>query len=148
LFYKVNKKAWFNKQVMLNWVKLVLAPYLATAPKGIVPILFLDMFKVHMMQSVVQAIQALGVQVEFIPAGCTGLVQPVDVGYKKSLKAKMREQFHDWIMAQDADEEICAATCHKLSQWIIDAQKNINVVTIRNAWKKTGFSYYPAHPRE
>ncbi len=133
---------------MLNWVKLVLAPYLATAPKGIVPILFLDMFKVHMMQSVVQAIQALGVQVEFIPAGCTGLVQPVDVGYKKSLKAKMREQFHDWIMAQDADEEICAATCHKLSQWIIDAQKNINVVTIRNAWKKTGFSYYPAHPRE
>jgi hypothetical protein len=45
LFYKVNKKAWFNKQVMLDWVKLVLAPYVATAPKGIVPILFLGMFK-------------------------------------------------------------------------------------------------------
>jgi hypothetical protein len=56
LFYMVNKKAWFNKQVMLDWVKLVLAPYVATVPKGIVPILFLDMFKVHMMQSVVQAI--------------------------------------------------------------------------------------------
>jgi hypothetical protein len=148
LFYKVNEKAWFNEQVMLHWVKLVLAPYVATAPNGIVPILFLDMFKVHMMQSIVQAIQALGVQVEFIPAGCTGLVHPVDIGYDKLLKAKMHEQFHNWIMAQDADEEICAATCHKLSQWIIDAQKNINVVTICNAWKKTGFSYYPAHPCE
>ncbi len=72
---------------MLHWVKLVLAPYVATAPKGIVPILFLDMFKVHMMQSVVQAIQALVVQVEFIPAGCTGLIQPIDVEYNKSLKA-------------------------------------------------------------
>ena len=74
LLYKVNKKAWFNKQGMLDWVKLVLAPYIATAPEDIVPILFLDMFKVHMMQSVVQAIQTLGVQVEFIPARCTGLV--------------------------------------------------------------------------
>ncbi|MBV5279847.1 MAG: hypothetical protein J0651_00780, partial [Actinobacteria bacterium] len=83
-----------------------------------------------MMQSVVQAIQALGVQVEFIPAGCTGLVQPVDVGFNKSLKAKMREQFHDWIFAQDADQEIRAATRHELSEWIIEAQKNISEVTI------------------
>jgi hypothetical protein len=104
------------------------------------------MFKVHMMQSVVQAIQALGVQVEFIPAGCTGLVQLVNVGYNKPLKAKMHEQFHDWIMVQEADQEICAATCRELSQWIIDVQKNINVVTICNAWKKTGFSYYTTHP--
>ena len=148
LLYQVNAKAWFNEQVMLDWVKLVLAPYVATAPKGIVPILFLDMFKVHMMQSVVQAIQALGVQVEFIPAGCTGLVQPVDVGFNKSFKAKMREQFHTWIFAQDADQEIRAATRRELSEWIIDAQKNISEVTIRNAWKKSDFSYYPDHPRE
>ena len=148
LLYRVNAKAWFNEQIMLDWVEHVLAPYVATAPEGIVPILFLDMFKVHMMQSVVQAIQALGVQVEFIPAGCTGLVQPVDVGFNKSLKAKMREQFHDWIFAQDADQEIRAATRHELSEWIIAAQKNISEVTIRNAWKKTNFSYYPDHPRE
>ena len=148
LFYRVNAKAWFNEQVVLDWVKLVLASYIPTAPKGIVPILFLDMFKVHMMQSVVQAIQALVIQVEFIPAGCTGLVQPIDVGFNKSLKAKMREQFHNWIFAQDADQVIRVATRRELSQWIIDAQKNISEVTIRNAWKRSDFSYYPDHPRE
>jgi hypothetical protein len=111
LFYKVKDKAWFNKQVMLDWVKLVLAPYIATAPEDIVPILFLDMFKVHLMQSVVSAIQALSIQVEFIPARCTGLVQNIDIGFNQSLQAKMRKQFHSWIFVQDPDQEICTATC-------------------------------------
>ncbi len=60
---------------MLDWVALVLKPYVATAPKGIIPAIFLDMFSVHMMVLVVNAIQALGVQVKFIPGSCTGLCQ-------------------------------------------------------------------------
>jgi hypothetical protein len=82
IVYPLNKKAWFKKQIML-------APYVATAPPGIIPILLLDQFRVHKMGTIVNAIQALGVQVEFIPAGCTGLVQPVDVGYNKLFKCKI-----------------------------------------------------------
>ena len=148
LVYKVNQKVWFNKEIMLDWVKLVLAPYIATASEGILPILFFDLFKVHMMQSVVKTIQALDVQVEFIPTGCTWLVQPVEVGNNKAFKVKMREQFNNWTMAQDPDQVICIAMCHKLCQWIIDAQKNVNMAMIHNAWKKTGYLYYPAHPCE
>ncbi len=72
--YCLNKKAWFNEQIMLDWIEHVLAPYFATVPLGIIPILFLDQFRVHKMGSIVNAIQALGMQVEFIPASCTGLV--------------------------------------------------------------------------
>ena len=43
---------------MIEWVDDVLAPYVATAPPGIIPILFLDSFKVHMLGSVVS--QGLG----------------------------------------------------------------------------------------
>ena len=50
---------------MLDWVALVLKLYVATAPEGIVPVIFLDMFKVHMMALIVNVIQVLGVQVEF-----------------------------------------------------------------------------------
>ena len=58
-FYTVQKKAWFNEEVMLQWVDTVLAPSAATAPIGIIPILFHDSFKVHMLGTVVDAIHKL-----------------------------------------------------------------------------------------
>jgi hypothetical protein len=131
---------------MLNWIKHVLAPYIATALPGIIPILFLDQFRVHKMGTIINAIQALGMQVEFIPAGCTGLVQPVNVGFNKAFKCKMRDEFLKWTMAQDLNLPFPGSTHHDIAQWIIDAQINISVETICNAWSKTGYSYYPKNP--
>ena len=93
LIYRVQEKAWFTEDIMLEWIEVVLKPYVADVPPGIVPILFLDSFTVHKMGSVVNAIQALGVEVDFIPPGCTGIVQPVDVGYNKPFKTTLREQY-------------------------------------------------------
>ncbi len=47
---------------------------------GAVPLLVLDAYRIHMMGSVVNRIQSLGIEVQHIPAGCTYLCQPVDVG--------------------------------------------------------------------
>ena len=90
LNYACQSKAWFDEQTMLVWIRDVLAPYVATAHHEIVPILLLDSFRVHMKATVVNAIQTLGVEVIFIPPGCTSVVQPIDVGYNKSFKCKMR----------------------------------------------------------
>ena len=79
-----------DETVMLDWIYLILlAPYVAEAPVGIVPVLFLDSYRAHMMKAVVACIQALGVDVFHIPAGFTGLCQPVDVGFNKPLKSLM-----------------------------------------------------------
>jgi hypothetical protein len=146
IVYRLNKKAWFNEQIMLDWVEHVLTPYIAMAPSGIIPILLLDQFKVHRMGSIVNAIQALGVQVKFIPAGCTGLIKPVNVGFNKAFKCKMRDIFLKWMMMQDHNLPIFGSTCHDVTQWIINVQNNISAETIRNVWRKTGFSYYPKNP--
>jgi hypothetical protein len=138
--YGLNKKAWFNEQIMLNWIEHVLAPYAATAPPGIIPILFLDQFRFHKTGTIVNAIQALGRQVEFIPAGCTWLVQPVDVGFNKAFKCKMHNEFLKWMMAQDPNLLISGSTRHNVAQWSIDAQKHISTETIRNVWRKMGYS--------
>ena len=55
-------KAWFDKVTMLDWVYNVLMPYVAMAPVGIIPILFLDSFKLHLLGSIANPIQGLGVK--------------------------------------------------------------------------------------
>jgi hypothetical protein len=76
--YAVQKKAWMDQFVMLEWIESVLKPYAKQAPKGIVPVMFLDSYRAHMMSEIVKKIQDLGIDVFHIPGGCTGLCQPVN----------------------------------------------------------------------
>jgi hypothetical protein len=62
------------------------------------------------LATVVNRIQDLGVQVEFIPPRCTSLLQPVNVGYNKAFKAKLRTEYNTWLLDQDPDERIPATT--------------------------------------
>ena len=89
LEYTCQENAWMDERVMLLWVEKVLKPYVEVAPDGIIPTLFLDSYRCHMMSSVVDLIQALGVEVEHIPGGCTYLCQPVDVGVNKPFKKQL-----------------------------------------------------------
>lgn len=147
--YACQKKAWFDEIVMLEWVEVILKPYVADhVPPGIIPIILLDSFSVHQKGSVVNAIQALGVEVEFIPPGCTGLVQPVDVGYNKPFKSKLKAQFRNWMMLQDPDKPTPNSTRREVTGWIIEAERDIHAAMIRNAWKKHDFSYFPDQPKE
>ena len=127
---------------MLKWVAVVLAPHVATAPAGVVPILFLDSFKVHMMDSVASAIEAIGVEVDWITAGCTGLSQPVDVGYNKPFKSRMRNLYTEWLMDQNADMIIRTAMRIDVLLWIVNAMKTISAETVYNLWRKMGYSYF------
>jgi hypothetical protein len=140
--YAMQPKAWFDEATMLDWVDDVLKPYVATAPVGIIPILFLDSFKVHLLGSVADAIQGLGVELEIIPPGCTGLVQPIDVGINKPFKANMRKIYTEWLLEQDADAAIPSASCLNVLAWILESVKGIKKETIVNSWRKTGFSYF------
>ena len=117
--HAMQPKAWFDEATMLDWVDGVLKPYVAMAPVGIIPILFLDLFKVHLLGSVANAIQGLGVELEIIPPGCTGLVQPIDVGINKPFKANMRKIYTEWLLEQDADAAIPSASCLNVSAWIL-----------------------------
>ena len=78
----------------------VLKPYVESAPEGIVPLLLLDSYHCHVMASVVNEIQGLGVQVEHIPGGCTYLCQTVDIGINKPYKKHMRRQWELWMISE------------------------------------------------
>jgi hypothetical protein len=66
------------------WIYVVLKPYKDEKderdPFGPPLVLILYAYWVHQMGSVVNRIQEMGIEVVHIPAGCTYLCQPVDVG--------------------------------------------------------------------
>lgn len=135
-----------DETVMLDWIDLILAPYVAEAPAGIVPVLFLDSYRAHMMKSVVARVQALGVDVFHIPGGCTGLCQPVDVGFNKPLKTRMRSQWEEWMSTKwddmAATDVTPKPTREIVSEWVCGAFNNFPDGLVRNAWTKTGYAWF------
>ena len=126
------------------WVDMVLKQYVDTAPEDVVPILVLDSYHCHMMNSVVNAIQDLGVQVEHIPGGCTSLCQPVDIGINKPFKAFLRKAWEKWMI----DEGIRSGTTSPptrelIAKWASYAKDQIKEMHIRNAWRHEPYSWFP-----
>ena len=151
MFYACQKRAWMDEAVMLEWVDNVLKPYLSRTPPGIIPVLYLDSFRCHMMASVVNKINDLGCEVKIIPGGCTGLVQPVDVGANKPFKLRLREYWEEWMIteglqgtAHDDQSKIPPPTRMLIAKWCSAAYKTVPTQALRNAWRRTGdFTWFP-----
>ena len=144
MLYACQENAWMDEKVMLMWVDKILKPYVMTAPDGIVPIVFLDSYRCHMMSSVVEAMQELGVEVEHIPGGCTGLCQPVDVGVNKPFKNRIRNQWERWMIAEGLIHGTTSPpTRDDICRWTLVAFQNLPEQMIRNSWKHGEYTCFP-----
>lgn len=143
-FYACQENAWMDERVMLLWVSKVLKPYVEQALDGIVPLIFLDKYRCHMMQSVVEQIQELGVEVQHIPGGCTGLVQPVDVGVNKPFKNRVWDRWESWMIADGLlSGTTTPPTRQLIAEWCSDCFKTLDADMIRNAWRHHNYTYFP-----
>ena len=111
-----------SKSLMLMWIEQSLALHIATALDGIIPFLFLDSFSMHLMGSVNCAINALSIKVIMIPPGCTGVTQPVDIGYIKPFKGLVRVQCEEG-MGKDSDNLSNPPHCMDVACWIVGAEQ-------------------------
>jgi hypothetical protein len=144
--YACQERAWMEKCVMRMWVRLVLKPYVEMAPGNIQPVLLLDSYRCHMMASIVNDIQDLGVEILHIPGGCTGLCQPVDIGIGNLLKIRAPQLWEEWIIDDQGVNN--AASCPPsrllLSLWITDSASRIKQsrTMVRNSWQHAEYSYF------
>jgi DDE superfamily endonuclease len=76
--------AWFDEEVGQKWVDQILVPYVASNPDG--TFLLIDRFHCHQQQCFVNRLSANGFVVDYIPAGYTCVLQPVDVGFNAPFK--------------------------------------------------------------
>ena len=144
-FYKCQDTAWMDKVVMIAWVNKVLAPYVVTALDHFIPVLILDMYQCHMMVSIVQMIQELGVEVQYIPGGCTSLCQPVDVGFNKPFKDQMRWQWLNWMINKGVVHGTTSPPSRlDMAKWVDAAMLEMKDggQIIRNTWKRHGYEWF------
>jgi hypothetical protein len=144
MIYTCQGNAWMDEGVMLTWVEQVLKPHVMTAPEGVIPILFLDSYRAHMMTSVVKQITALGVEVEHIPGGCTGLCQPVDIGVNKPFKHRIRQQWEQWMIdigLQGA--QTCPPSREDIVKWTLQAKNEMPRQIVINSWRHGEYTWFP-----
>ena len=94
-----------DKAMMNVWIDLVLIPWRNTWDLDVVPLLILDAYPVHMKHSIVNRIQALGIEVQHIQTGCAYLCQPMEVGINHSIKKEMTEQWEEWMINRGGIED-------------------------------------------
>ena len=79
-----------------------------------------------------------------IPAGCTYLCQPMDVGINKTIKTAMREKWEDLMIDGDGLVNSVAKEPSKklVVEWILEVYNNIPGQTARNAWMKKCYEWF------
>jgi len=143
ILYQCQENAWMDESVMLFWVENVLRPYVEKAPENIVPILFLDSYRCHMMASVVEAIQDMGVEVEHIPGGCTSLCQPVDIGVNRPFKTRIRDQWELWMIHEGVVHGTTSPpTRLDITNWAIIAKNGLCEEMVKNAWRHGEYAFF------
>jgi hypothetical protein len=144
--WRCQDNAWMDEGVMIVWVDEILKPYVANAPEHIIPLLILDSYRCHMMGSVGQRIQELGIEVRHIPGGCTSLCQPMDVGFNKPFKDRMRKQWLSWMIAECIIHGTTTPPSRRdVAGWVdrgIEEMKREGRI-IKNALRKTGYEWFP-----
>ena len=133
-----------DEAMMLQWVKEVLESWSKHVPAGIVPYLLLDSYKCHLMSSVVHAIQDLGIEVDHIPGGCAGLVQPLDVGVNKPLKNRIRRKWEEYMLEEGLAMTVSKPlTRQQMATWVTESLDDLGEHIVKAAWRRNGYSYFP-----
>ena len=87
----------------------------------------------------------MGVEVIHIPGGCTSLCQPVDVGFNKPFKDRVRRLWTEWMVSEGVVDGATKAPSRLLvAGWVdtVMAMMSAETTIIKNAWMKTGYEWF------
>jgi hypothetical protein len=95
-----------------------------------------DHFSVHLSSQFVNSANDLGVDVDFVPAGYTCILQPVDVGVNAPFKAAIRDLNHTWCLEHypgiQRDDKLPKPDRDDVYEWV---QRAFDKVSSASIWK-------------
>lgn len=97
---------WSNEETMLRYADTVLSPYLESKRRqpNQKALVILDVFAAHRCDSFKQKLKSMNCVMVYVPAGCTGDLQPLDLAVNDEYKRLLKAAFIDFYAEQVAKE--------------------------------------------
>ncbi len=136
---------WSTEETMIQYVDEVLVPYTKRVkreqklPVRQKSLAIFDVFAAHRCQSFLDLLKKRHFLVRFVPAGCTGELQPLDLSVNADFKVTMKKQFTTWYADSVAANLKEPDTAYKRVDLRISVMKPIHarwVVTTFDTLKK------------
>ena len=136
--YTVQPSGWMDGPAFQEWIERIVRPY-AALHNGTVH-MSLDQFSVHMQHDNTTALQHVGVEVDFIPAGYTSILQVMDKGLHKPFKQYLREESMAFMLN---NPEGTKPTRLDIATWIQRSWDLVQPAAVLNSWSSIGIR--PVH---
>jgi hypothetical protein len=121
------------------WVQRVIRPF-AELHNNSLYFLLDQFFSVHMQCNNTFALQQIGIEVDFIPAGYTPILQVLDKGVHKPFKQYLKEESIAFMVK---NPEGTKPTQLGIAHWIRWSWDQVQHSTILNTWHSIGI--HPFH---
>ncbi|POM80052.1 LOW QUALITY PROTEIN: Hypothetical protein PHPALM_2159 [Phytophthora palmivora] len=128
--FSVQAKAWFSERVMLEWIE---QQYEVHGPS----VLILDCLKVHKCVAVRRRLAEMGTYTVYVPAGCTSVAQPLDVGVMAPFKSSLRARYTE-LYSKHPPPRTASHRRYDMFQRAMQALHSITTDTVKNAFIKAG----------
>jgi len=147
---------WSKDTTMIEYFDQVLFPYIdRTIGELDLPVrqralVVMDMYKAHRVPAVIDYLKSNKVEIVYVPGGCTGELQPLDLSGNNNFKQHIRKNFNQWHVKKVSEQLRRGRSCKvdlRLSvvkplhaRWLVAAMETLasNQPEILLGWQKSG----------
>ena len=103
IFHSPNH--WSNEDTMLRYLDKIVIPYVSRVREQMgkpdqKALVICDVFAAHRTQDVKAKLDEANMERLFVPAGCTGQLQPLDVAVNDQFKMELKQKFSSWYSSK------------------------------------------------
>ncbi len=141
LYYSTNERGWFTSEKFLQYLKLVILPLKKQNPNII---LIFDNFSGHKSPEVLNWLNHTNIRYIRLPAGCTSILQPIDVTINHPLKTYLRKKNTEYIANlfdnSKIIQEIKSPEQTLLFEWILEFFSQFPKESVEMSFKHCGIN--------
>ena len=117
-----NEKAYMNGDLFHKYIQENIVPVLGGRPS----LFAMDLCSAHKTDQVLQLLHSHNIIPSLIPAGCTSLVQPLDVSVNKPLKDRIRDLTDEAILECESVDSF--------EKWSVGQRRILTTNCVGDAW--------------